>query len=304
MWDEAELTTCDGEEASTLERRLPSDAWLVPDDISIDRDGDRLVWSASGGHRIVRDGPGVLNDFVKLGTAPPERILRYAKRWGILMICEHGLPISHNLGPSGLTFDQGVQGLGCWPLKEPYDPNGPLTWEPLAVWRSLARQAEAILDVAAKLHIDQRPTDQEWDATRGIDVRDPNAWYNEVVGGTAGTLASTIQDWLIVGNVRPTVSFKAAAGWSIALGGHLGGASRGAYGQPTFGTWGLFPAIALQLAFSVARAEGLSICSACGHAYTRRRRPKTGQRNYCPTCKENGAPWRLAQQTRRAKLRG
>src|SRR5581483_2818562 len=57
-------------------------------------------------------------------------------------------------------------------------------------------------------------------------------------------------------------------------------------GEPEFriagGTFGL---IAFQLMAMLTRSQDIATCSGCGQPYLRQgRRPKFGQRNYCPDC--------------------
>ena len=64
----------------TLDRPFDAlDAWPVPAKVTVD--GDRLVWQPVPGS-WVRADRGLLQDFVRLADAPPDKVLAYARRWG------------------------------------------------------------------------------------------------------------------------------------------------------------------------------------------------------------------------------
>ena len=71
---------------------------------------DAVLWA--GPFKEVRPGPGLLENFLNLVDESDEEIFRYARRWGVLGICKHGVPASHNDYPFGVQH--GVE--GCWPL--------------------------------------------------------------------------------------------------------------------------------------------------------------------------------------------
>ena len=125
-----------------LEQAAVPKEWLVPEDIALRR--DRLCWRSSKpwpefpGFKYAyakrTPGPGLLEQFVALSDASDEDILRYARHWGVLVICRHGLPASHSehCGPRTLP------GRGRH-----------VFWEPVESWRYFARHAKEILEMAA-----------------------------------------------------------------------------------------------------------------------------------------------------------
>src|SRR5688572_7948120 len=84
-----ELRTIDGE----LDRPFVTAGWWLPS--AVELHGTRLVWA--GQSRIAHPGPGMFEGFLALGTKTvrDEDIAKYARRWGILRICRHGLPFGH-----------------------------------------------------------------------------------------------------------------------------------------------------------------------------------------------------------------
>src|SRR5438309_1146096 len=86
-----------------LDHFVSGDSWRVPSTIRIDVVGRRaptplLTWSGEPPFREVHAGPGLLEDFLKLERAKDDAILRYARRWGPLWLCEHDLPFGHRDG--------------------------------------------------------------------------------------------------------------------------------------------------------------------------------------------------------------
>jgi hypothetical protein len=101
-------------------------------------------------------------------------------------------------------------------------------------------------------------------------------------------LGEVLQEWLTLGDVhaivqwhkdeiRPVITFRGA---------------------------GLFGALAVQLALSVAGVDGWAICDACHRQYIpMQRRPKTGQRTFCVDCRKQGVPKQYALRDYRERKR-
>jgi len=313
-WEESGLVTEDGR----LHRSIRSNAIFVPD--RIEAIGDRLIWNNGGKGRWTRPGPGLLEQFVDLTQedAPaPRAIEAYARRWGVLEICEHALPRTHNprRQPSipRLAEDPGAAGWqpwqdGCYPLG--YVPFGVATpkgrtsphyecWEPLRSWARVSRRARALLNIAARLHGGARGPVEDWHLLLGGDetieswssrrkqteLSDDHIrrYYGSRLNEERSRLSGQLNDWLELGNVRPVLTW----------------AQQG----PELRTWihGLFGAIALQLVLAVARTEALAICSHCARSYLPKRKPVEGKRRYCDECRTNGIPMRDAMADRRAR---
>jgi hypothetical protein len=65
----------------------------------------------------------MLSRFVELSEAKPERIRDFARRWGVLSICEHDLPASHN-PPRAATRLSPKSGFVMDAIEEPTFPAG------------------------------------------------------------------------------------------------------------------------------------------------------------------------------------
>src|SRR5438552_701854 len=88
---------------------MPAGSVFVPSDIELE-DG-RLHWGA-GGARYKHVSSRMLDDFIDLHDADDSSILRFARKWGVIGVCRHGLPGSHNQYPLGLM--EGVR--PCLPM--------------------------------------------------------------------------------------------------------------------------------------------------------------------------------------------
>jgi hypothetical protein len=255
-----ELTGIVGEDGH-LERPLPAGSIWAPDSIELTE--DRLTWATVKGYREVRPGIRLLTEFLALNDAKPDEILNYARRWGVLSICEHNLPSSHAADCRALGWHDGGR-----------------LWEPLAVWRRFARDGRALLNVASQLNAGKPGAAEDWGAIF-VDQTTPGPapWWQQSVEADALMLTQVLNEWLGLGNVRPYVGRSRRSGLII----HLGG-----------GSSGLFGVLAVQLVMAAAASEGFAMCSACGGPYLPRRRPAAGRRRYCEKCREAGASIRDA----------
>lgn len=265
------LDSLSDERTWQLERTYPADMLLVPPVVELD--GERLVWRFGEkvqppfkplvvpgatfvessrdywGVKLVPPGKGVLRQFVGLADASPDRILAYARRWGVLGICDqHGLPGNH---PGPRVRDGKVE--YCWPCGW----DGRSGWDPLLAWRQHADDARRILLLASR--------------TRDADA--PYAPHSDWE-----QLAIRVNFWLSWGNVRP---------WLVAPGRgdiarlRLVFASEWQIVNPEFP---LFGVLGMQLAFAVLGERGLIACSYCGNLFEPKRRPRPNQNHPCERC--------------------
>ena len=234
-------------ETGPLERLPPVGELMVPNDVELEGEwlcwgwrGDPLQWTTR------RPGPHILSDFVRLADGDGPTIRAYARRWGILGICEHGLPSSHLGNENGTPR--------CRPLSRREDP----AWrfdgrEPLERWRHFARQARAILDLAASLHTDQPGQPEDWQVV--VQHRkQPVPWWRPSVEAEWILLSSVVQEWIRIGDVRPVMARGPTQGRQVEFGSSAGGTR-------------LFGTLACQLLFTIARVTGVAVCSACAAIY-------------------------------------
>ena len=295
-----------------LDRPLPLQVEGVPRSLELHGTGDHafLVWdSTDPDWRTVEDWRGCLDAFVVLADARPEHFLAFALRFGVLRLCEHGLPVTHNpprtaTSPSVVhrgqmerfvvdqargKFVSGGPIVGCFPLGY---SEGRLCHEPLCQWRAFARNARALLRIAANLHRGKPGEPEAWRTGYELSGREAPWWKQppeipvaEAVAGGKFLLAAWVEEWLVLGGVRPSFQWR----------GTTGGDPRIQLQAPSS-----FGVLATQLAFAVARADGLAMCAACGVAYIPKRRPRADRRSFCPGCGKTAAN-RLAQRESRRR---
>ena len=274
-----------------LSRPLRTRGWDVPKPIELQ---DKALRWGSGPNpkyeRVRLPLAKVLTDFTGLAQADDLRVLKFARRWGPLKLCEHGVPHCHppfywptaSIAPPPGDFHQCyVQGTweGC-------------PWEPVEAWRTWARRAQATLQAAAHLHQRTLPDTATWRIvcdTEGMPTG-PGWWAppRRLRDGWA-LLDEMLGFWLKGADVRPMLERPK--------------------GKPTI-TWGsshapLFGTIAVQLLLLVTQTAGLAQCSGCGNSYIPRRKPRDQQRSYCADCRVRKVPQRDAQRdwSSRTKLR-
>ena len=122
-------------------------------------------------------------------------------------------------------------------------------WEPLERWRHFARQARAILDLAASLHTDQPGQPEDWQVV--VQHRkQPVPWWRPSVEAEWILLSSVVQEWIRIGDVRPVMARGPTQGRQVEFGSSAGGTR-------------LFGTLACQLLFTITRVTGVAVCSAC-----------------------------------------
>jgi hypothetical protein len=155
--------------------------------------GDRICWSIRDwkGIRRVRPSRATLDQFLTLANADAEQICGFARKYGVLAICEHGKPTSHNLD-CDMTHCPEIDGWS----------------EPLDRWRYYAKQFQAVLRTADRLNRNELGTKEDWAV---LDPQQDPTFRTATektfcVAGLAGArhrLANIVNDFLDLGAVRP-----------------------------------------------------------------------------------------------------
>lgn len=208
-----------------------------------------------------------LNVFIRLASRPdPSKVLAFARRWGVLGICEHDLPASH----SPLTRQRGPGGH-CYP-RGYYESSFSGGFDPLRCWHSYAAQALAILKVAESLRHQRQPNPGDWETAFS---RSYSPASNSPLN-TRMMLMQVVNRWLEWGDVRPQAAWS-NDGKSLTL-------TLGTVGAGMHPGGNLFGLLAIQLAATVAGARGIEFCGYCGDAFT----PQRSHQRFCSTpCREN-----------------
>lgn len=282
LWELAGLMDQDGR---GLYRPLASSAVIVPTSVELENKG--LRWQVVYPLRYKPTGKGLLEDFVKLGDVSAEAIRDYARRWGVLEICKHGYPRSHNSATWPRSW---ALPASCEPLEFHYGQTKSgghyeKGWEPIERWWHFAQQARAILNIAAKLNSQSTHVSEGWTLLyQEYEEEFHKPLRPENSEDIRRLLSFAVNDWLQLGGVRPQFVWKEPAP-KLEVGG------------PT-----LFGHLAVQLALVVSRTEAMVFCSRCGIPYLPSRQPNRNRRNFCDTCRDNKIPERLASREYRARL--
>lgn len=284
-WQQAGLL----EEEAGLGRPLSIRPLYVPQAIELGgtRTNRRIQWSPRTS-APVNPSAAVLNEFVGLGEATEERILQYAQRWGVLGICTHGLPYSHNPPVGDPTRDRAA----CVAMRiKDFDPSkqdeSEQYCEWLDDWRRFSNASRSLLNIAARLYDKKPGLQQDW---RHVVMCNPIffapriPWWEPRVGVERFQLSAVMNDWLLWGNVRPTIEYERGS-WSIKLKGH-----------------GLFGTLALYLCLTIGQTEGFAICTSCSKPYFPPRQPNPNRRQYCRDCGRRAAQ-RDASRDYRQRIR-
>jgi hypothetical protein len=222
-------------------------------------------------------GVGPLLEFVRLADATPDMIFAFARKWGVLEICTHGLPWNHRWLQT--------PGTSCTPLWHHDRVN---FYEPIEAWHFFARQARSLLKVAARLRQGVPGLVEDLDNILIRRPGDPSCGFADMFGQDVYhdkcVVTLVVDLWLSLGDVRPSFVWDEERC------------------LVTFNNT-LFGMLASQLMLIISRTEGLGICSGCGETFISGHRwPKFNQRNYCHNCGKRAA-WRDAQADRRRRKR-
>ena len=204
---------------------------------------------------------GALDEFIAIKS--DRDVLRFAGKFGVLGICSHDVPASHNPPPPMAAF-AGWQGPLTW--CRPIGWEEDLVREPIVVWLHFAQQAAAIVRVAAAVRRKERAKSADW-ATIFSQSAHPTFDTDDLEVARI-MLAGLVKEWLAIGNVRPKFTW-----WSRA-------------DQPSFALGGeTFATLAAQLMLAVSGSQSVAVCSGCSTTYFRKERAPQGPTNWCPACR-------------------
>lgn len=247
-----------GPSGGQLEKPSSFSRWGVP--AFIDLRDDRLVYrwfdpipgASVRGYTTVGPGAGLVKDFINLADAADDHksILNYARRWGVLRICAHALPLTHG-GPRGCP----PLGLGQaeW-------------WEPISIWRLYSRHVRAMVNIAARLCESELSDPADWKQIYSQHEGNNVPWWDRSIEADRGAAKLTLLQWSQL--VNPGNGFLSSGKGPLLLDGG-----------------GLYGALLMQLWLYVDERDGIAICFSCTEIYTPKRRPRNDQDHYCPRCR-------------------
>lgn len=283
--------------------KLSGEPLLVPGDVQLD--GSMIHWADSkqAPPRRVIAPHDILQQFLKLADAKPLKIEAFARKWGILGICQHALPRTHNVWRASARDSIPLDGDGapCEPLGMVADMRGYAGTEPIEAWQTWSQCARDTLALADAAHSDRKVSPEVWRrlfGTTPLDRQDARSLKK----GTA----SAVQHWLEFGNVRPQFSWGASPIQIVYSGRDTWEPLPAAVPLRMGGRHGttLFPELAVRMMMTVTRIDALAVCSSCNNPFIPPgRRPAAGRRRYCETCRKDGAPLRDAKRDSYARLK-
>ena len=274
--------------AGGLGRPLSTRPLYVPQTIELmgTRTNRRIQWSPRPSDPV-NPTATILNQFVRLGEATEEQVLQYAQRWGVLGICAHGLPYSHNPAVGDPSRDRAACHAMTVNDFVPTKPNEPLQhYELIDDWRRFSNASRSLLNIAARLQDGRPGLEQDWQNVvrcNPLTTAPRIPWWGPRVGVDRFQLSAAMNDWLLWGSVRPTMEYERDS-WSVKLKGH-----------------GLFGALALYLCLTIGQTGGFAICTSCSRPYIPRRQPNPNRRQYCRECGSKAAQRDAARDYRHRK---
>lgn len=239
--------------------------------------------------RFVRAGSGLLLRFLALADSTDDQVLDYARRWGPLDIDGQQMDkvLEMRFGMLASYFKDGRPGRS--------KARTLCHSERVEGWRSLAREGQALLAIAARLHAGKVGELEDWRHVI-LDAYPSHPGYEKWV--------ATLWGFLSKKNLRANYSeFSGAIGRWLSWGEvrfSFWWDEGGNRPKMSIGSRTLFGHLALELALRVSKHDGFTFCSACGKPYAPDRL-QSGRLHFCKTCGRPAA-LRLAQERRRAKV--
>jgi hypothetical protein len=218
---------------------------------------------------------GALDAFIRIGSG--RDVLRFARRWGTLLLCEHERPGSHD--------------ANCRPTRA----------EPVGVWLDYVELVRSILAAAAAIRQGEPAPREVWE-TLFYGRRRPSGWLpDEEVELLIAKLGNRHPGALAMArlNLKPFIDLVVTLSDlrpEIELSGE-----REPRSSLRLGGCGVLGVLGVQLLAAIGGAQGLWLCDACGQPYVPRRKPRSDRAAYCdrPECKRSGA--RLRKRAQRAQ---
>ena len=250
-------------------RTVGVESWPVPAVVALD--GDNVTWflndhDAGIGVRTAAAPPDLLERFLRLAHGPSERVAAFVDRYGLFSI-----PADED----GFWLESGS--------------------EPVAVWRTIANDVGAAVDVAAKLRQGKRPDVSDWSRFQTMDVElvgdgpwlhaffhdvGPLRWgIEELFGEDEAMIAAFVNAWPIEGRL--------IFNWELR-------------GHPVLKMHaGLAGALGMALADAVRGGKGMAWCKWCGDPFVPPR--QKGRRVQCDTCVQTNRSQREAEKASRRR---
>jgi hypothetical protein len=258
-----------------LDRIFRDGGSWVPHDLQLEDTSDSrtsLVAPNGWDGRYAQDEANILEAFCRLADSPPGAVLRFAKRYGLLMLCEHDRPCSHN--PIG-THIKGVD-LSCRPTFS----------EPISVWQHFSRQVRALIAIAARCHMGKTGTDTDWAVVyEWSDSPHQAPWWVRTAEADRAVVTQVINELFDLIMMYPTYDCNRKTGRvSIGIAGYA-----------------VLGAVVRELAFAVGRIDGLYTCTGCQKGFVPTRRIPKSRNPWCEDCRGTNTQSNFYKRRQRAR---
>jgi hypothetical protein len=266
----------------------------------------------------------ILGGFLELADSDDQAILEYARKWGVLGLCKHGLPAAHRRSPDRKSRMFILEKPGCTITRK-----GDWLYESLDRWRYYARLMRSIVSLAVEAGKARVRNEEEFRAAVIAQFQASKA-ADEVDG------KSRIEHFRIIrpkgfGTKRhsafPKVEISAEVpgkveDWQIVIQDSWDGLTLGIYSvdpvrtarmqlckaingflelsgvvprvmwsdEPRFKLAGraargfLFPTLAVQLMLLINGSPDYALCSSCSKPILLRKGQSISRRSYCKDC--------------------
>jgi hypothetical protein len=297
MWNMMDIPKIDSRDGITQGDLISS--WPIPVEVKIKND-ELLVWRFGKSSDWVKPSSNKFLDLLHqfLNLKELWEIRDFAREWGALGICKHGLPASHI---PQLLADKNYTNLEyCRPLQR----DDGAFYEPIERWRYFVRAANETQKMRyTVVESEERKIIRE----SRRSVFEPKDW--PVLGSWLATQEDLLNEalgykhlsfitnkWFQLTGVYPEVHWRTSSGTAFVL------SSAESYSK-------LLGAIAVQLMLSVNqhmehsdKRERWGVCSNCGTPFSLRPGQSLRRNRYCDLCNKWGA-WRNASAKYRRKER-
>jgi hypothetical protein len=233
-------------------------------------EGDFLIYELPG--RVKRNNSqGLLRGLLDARSSR-EKTIQFCRKWGVLGLCAHGIPIGHGActGPEPIG-KRVLRGFPRYQFREPIDSV-----------QKFASGLESLLRIGAEMTQGRSGHVNDWvhadDVISGPDFppwKDDPAYLEALAHPSVArtNLQILIRRLIEICKIRPRFFWNEQTNsWQIDL-------------DSDASTSNLPGLMVTELLISIADKDGLAICSSCHFSYIPERRPDPTRRNYCPTCR-------------------
>ncbi len=246
--------------------------------------------------------PGMLREFLSLADADDVVILQFAREFGLLGLCRHGVPLARDRRDIRVLnilshYRRGLCRQGQAKHGEVYR-----NAERTDHWRAFARRLRVCVGAGRRLRRGQlltkgilKPMFEALDHVDGRVIESGICSTMSVSEETFGSTPSEAQAWGFCRLMNSWLTVQAA----ITPTSEPGGLSL------EYGPSDLLGALALQASMAATGVQQLMVCSNCGRSFVARQPRSRGRRVYCDRdeCRRSAAQRDAARDYRARKRR-